>query len=549
MLRAAFLSALALLGGATQPAMAQAREAVDATAAADLSVTVYRDPNRGEGDQMNTRWPRGFAMISETRTVTLPTGESTVRFEGVAEGMVAVSAIVTGLPQGTIEKNRNADLLSPGALVDGTLGNRITITRTNPATGQAKSESAIVRTRADGGLVLQTSQGFEAVRCSGLPEKLTFPNVPTGLSAKPVFSINTRDDTGGTYQVVLTYLAWGFDWQAHYVATLQEGKRGEELRMNLMSWLTILNDNGQSFEDADLMAVAGAINIESDFQGLSNPPTASPLRLTCFPIGSTAAGSPYAVPPPPPAPMQVPVARELAEMSGDAIMVTASRRSELGKAAPAMIASEENLGDLKLYRIPLPVTVASKGLKQVAFLNKQDVKGDYLYTTSCDPWGSEYYDSDLDEEAPSIAASMLLTTVNDKEHGLGVALPMGGITIFEPSSYGDQLVGEQQLRDYASGQDVEIELGQSSQVYAACSRTTEAEFDDEPRKFAKMQTVMTNANPDPVNVRLDLGWSSDWEIKGLRRTRVKDGKHVAEFTIPANGTRKIKWKIRSIDAD
>jgi hypothetical protein len=27
--------------------------------------------------------------------------------------MVAVSAIVTGLPGGTIEKNRNADLLSP----------------------------------------------------------------------------------------------------------------------------------------------------------------------------------------------------------------------------------------------------------------------------------------------------------------------------------------------------------------------------------------------------------------------------------------------------
>ncbi len=91
--------------------------------------------------EMRRTLPRGFAMISETRTVTLPPGRSTLRFEGVAEGMVAVSAIVTGLPGGTIEKNRNADLLSPAALLDGTLGNRVRITRTNPATGKRRANA------------------------------------------------------------------------------------------------------------------------------------------------------------------------------------------------------------------------------------------------------------------------------------------------------------------------------------------------------------------------------------------------------------------------
>ena len=106
------LLAFALL--AADPALA--REVVDASAPKTMSVTVYRDPERGEGDAMNRDWPQGFAMISETRTVTLPPGESTIRFEGVAEGMVGVSAIVTGLPGGTIEKNRNAQLLSPAAI-------------------------------------------------------------------------------------------------------------------------------------------------------------------------------------------------------------------------------------------------------------------------------------------------------------------------------------------------------------------------------------------------------------------------------------------------
>ena len=161
---------LALATLASDPALA--REVVDASAPRAMSVTVYRDPRRGVDQAMNRDWPQGFAMISETRTVTLPPGESTIRFEGVAEGMVGVSAIVTGLPGGTIEKNRNAELLSPAALVNGALGNRVTITRTNPATGKAVSEQAVVRTRADGGLVLQTGQGYEAVRCAGVPEGL-----------------------------------------------------------------------------------------------------------------------------------------------------------------------------------------------------------------------------------------------------------------------------------------------------------------------------------------------------------------------------------------
>src|SRR5690606_7848621 len=169
-----------------------ARAPAEAAGPAALAVALYRDPTRGVDDAMNRDWPQGFAMITETRTVTLPPGESRIRFTGVAEGMVAVSAIVTGLPGGTIEKNRNADLLSPAALVDGTLGNRVTITRTNPATGEAMAEDAVVRTRADGGLVLQTAQGFEAVRCSGLPEKLAFDRAPPGLSAQPVFSVDTR---------------------------------------------------------------------------------------------------------------------------------------------------------------------------------------------------------------------------------------------------------------------------------------------------------------------------------------------------------------------
>jgi hypothetical protein len=505
-----------------------ARETVEASPPQKLAVTVYRDPNRGGEPVMNRSFPQGFAMITETRQVTLPPGESTVRFTGVAEGMVAVSAIVTGLPGGTIEKNRNADLLSPAALVDGTLGNRVTITRTYPATGKEVSEDAIVRTRADGGIVLQTSEGFEAVRCSGLPEKLAFDHVPPGLSAQPVFSVDTRDARGGTYTVQLTYLASGFDWQAHYVATLAEPGRNDAMRMRLVSWLTLLNDNGQSFERAELLVVAGRLNVTSNYRALSQGPVSRALRLTCFPIGSTARGTPIvnglpAPPPPPPPPP--PMAAQ--------IVVTGSRieRDELFAAnAPLMKAVEEQIGDLKLYRVPEPVTVAAQGLKQVAFLDKNAVQGRLLYRAACRP-------GDDDDEARP--AAMLLATVNDKRHGLGVALPQGGLTVFEPSTAGDLLVGEERLRDYAEGQDVELAIGESHQVFAQCATR---ELSPGNPAGGRVSATLTNANPVPVTVRLLLGRPAEWRLRAIAGTRLKDGETIVEVTIPAKGRRVVSWE-------
>lgn len=533
-----FAAALLVLVPAAASAQAEpTRTTVDASTPSALAVTVYRDPNRGQGGEMNRNWPQGFAMISETRQVTLPPGQSTIRFEGVAEGMVAVSAIVTGLPGGTIEKNRNADLLSPAALVDGTLGNRVRVTRTNPATGEETVDSAVIRTRADGGLVLQTSQGFEAVRCAGVPERLAFDRIPAGLSALPVYTIDTADERGGTYTVTLTYLSWGFDWQANYVATLAEGGTGDDVSLRLMSWLTILNDNNQSFPDAELMAVAGTLEVVSDFQSLADPPQARPLQLTCYPLGSTARGSPVprmAPPPPPPFP---PMASPVTMMRGAAadaeeqsIMVTASM----------IMAEQEQLGDLKLYRFPEAVTVSAKGLKQVAFLNQDRVRGRFLYRTSCT--GFDDYTEPLDDDPREfMTTDMFFATTNDDEHGLGMPLPSGSIAFFERSSTGDLLVGEPDMRDHAAGQDVELALGESSQVQAACELLSEDDPDDGP--WARLRTTLTNANDAPVTVRVLLGPPTEWDIRGLR-TRLKDGQRIVEVSVPANGERSVSWQVR-----
>ena len=512
---------------------ASARQVVTASDPQAISVTVYRDPGRNDR-AMNLRWLNGFALINETRTVTLPPGETRIRFDGVAESMVAISAIVTGLPGGTIEKNRNADLLSPAALVDGTLGKRVTITRTNPATGAKSSESAIVRTRADGGLVLETSEGFEAVRCAGLPETLTFGSVPDGLSAQPVFTIDTRSETGGTYTVQLTYLASGFDWNAHYVATFEKAGQARERKLRLRAWLTLANANGQSFADAELLAVAGKLEVQSDYRGLSQPPRADGLRLTCYPLGSTATGMPIPrLPRPAPPPMV------LADYAPAAIVVTAQRRSEAkADMAVSVTAIEEALGDLKLYRVPMPVTVAAKAQKQVAFLDLGNVEGKLIHRASCTP-----YDAMEDQ-----LAEVVLRTRNLEKNGLGRALPAGGITVFEPSAYGPLLITEDTVRDFAVGQEVEIGVAPQSRVRVSCKRSDPDGAWISNGQWHELEAEITNDSNAAIEAELRIANPANWQVrKASTKPAMQNGMQVLRIRIPAGATRNLRWHVRYTD--
>src|SRR5687767_15905424 len=77
---------------------AQAQAVISSPAPESVDVTVYRDPSRSASRAMELEWLGGYALISETRRIDLPAGESEIRFEGVAGGILPQSAIVTGFP-------------------------------------------------------------------------------------------------------------------------------------------------------------------------------------------------------------------------------------------------------------------------------------------------------------------------------------------------------------------------------------------------------------------------------------------------------------------
>ena len=471
-----------------------------------VAVTVYRDPN-GQG-AMELSWLGGFALVTETRHVILPAGEVDLRFEGVAAGLIPQSAVVSGLGDGVSEKNRDAKLLSPGTLIDAYLGQRVHLRRTSNATGKVTEQEAIVRASGSG-IIVQTEAGIEALRCTGLSETLLAPRVPADLSAKPTLSVRTRADHPVEADVTLTYLTSNFDWRAHYVATLApDGKT-----LALFAWLTLANGDDTGFVNADTMAVAGRLNRE---QANRLQPEVRSIAIDCWP-SRTTSDIDESYPPPPP------------QAERDKIVVTGSRIRVEGvlNEVPQLIAKREDLGDLKLYRIPIPVTVASHSQKQVALLDQPSARIVSKYR-----WDTNFANQ-TDEPQP---AQRLLKLDNRKDAGLGLPLPAGSFTLYTMRDGQPFLLGEGAMTDRAVGEMVDVVLADTPGVEIDQRLVTQT--------GTIRETTLIATNDQPIDAQLEVRFGDD--VKPLKTAgglvKRRDGKWVWDVVIPANSSRTLSLR-------
>lgn len=508
---------LAVVLSAPLAAQAPAPTVVTSVAPDNVAVSVYRAPYRSAETPINRGEPQGFALITETRTVTIPAGRAVVRFEGVAGNIFPETAIVEGLPRGVREKNLDADLLSPRSLYDRALGRRVMVRRTNKATGKVTEEQAVIRSSADGAALVSIGGGVEALKCTGLNETIVYPEVPPGLSAKPTLSIETESDRPVTATITLAYLAGGFDWQADYVVQLSPDRRSAEL----FAWVTLASSDPTSFRGGAAV-IAGRVNRDAD---TPTPPTARPLALRCFPVPPPLPyrdGRPYPPPPPPP-PAPAPMAmamRSMAEDKAENIVVTGAR------------AKREDLADLKLYRLDGPVTVASWAQKQVGFLAKPKVAVTMIYE-------SRVYQGDVSQ------TQLIVRAQNKAVAGLGEPLPAGHAVVFAANGPRPILIGESSTADKAVGEQVEFKLGASPNVNVSTKPVPVTPRDGRRNRY---RLTVTNANGWPVQyeARIEPGGDSYRLEMPSARLTTKDGKPFWAVTVPANGSASLDYTIRAV---
>ncbi|MFL9840603.1 hypothetical protein ABS767_06475 [Sphingomonas sp. ST-64] len=497
----------ALLAGA---GVAHTQDVQTSAAPDAVAVTIYRAPFRDADDKISLSYLGGYALITETRTVTIPRGRAVIRFEGVASGILPESAIVTGLPAGVREKNLDGDLLSAASLYSRGYARPVTLRRTRD--GETVEERAIIRSGPDGAAIVETERGIEVLNCGPTQDAISYDGVPPGLSAKPTLSVETESPQGGTATITLSYLAWGFDWQANYVATLRDGGgTGVGARTaDLFAWVTLASTDMTSFVDAETMVVAGKVNRTT---GRTRNPfeTNETFEFRCYLADPEPPPPPPAPPPPPPPPaaMAPPSAR------AEAIVVTGAR---------VRMAEQEDLGDLKAYRIPDRTTVAAKSQKQVAMLAKDAVPVRIVYGAEISFYGAG---------RPQI----MLRAVNKTRDGLGLPLPAGPVALFEKLGSRSLLIDESSTDDKAIGEDVEIKFDATANVTVEHKKVRQ----DQTRH--DFELTVRNANPFAVRFEGDFDIDPPLMSDASVKLSTKDGRNLWAVTVPANGSQTMTYRV------
>ena len=246
--------------------------------------------------------------------------------------------------------------------------------------------------------------------------------------------------------------------------------------------------------------------------------SAAPILARCWPRGSTSDPVAY---------LQIARAAPLGGMQLKAITQTAAMAAPSLAMDAARQVQQEQLGDLKLYRVPDRTTVASRQSKQVRLLDRSAIPVTELYGA----------DVPAEETTAATAAIKMLRTMNSTADHLGLPLPSGSIAVFASRGGERLLERESSMRDLAVDEEVEINLGASPDVSV---RVVKDRVDGDS---ASEHVEISNARPAEIQFELRLQLREGTRVvRADHSMGSKNGRPIFRLTIPADDAATVRYQ-------
>lgn len=469
-------SALVLALMVALPPLAAAQEVpVTAESRRALTLTVYN---------------QNLGLVSESRRVDLPAGESLLAIEDVSGQMQPETVLLSAPGLRIIEQSLVADLLTPQRLLEASLGQTVQIIRVHPETGEDIVEEARVLSLA-GGMVLQFADRIEI----NPPGRIAFTGLPAGLRSEPALLARVFPGQAGASDLQIDYLTGGLSWRADYVARLNSASD----RLDLSALVTLTNATDSDFEGATLRLVAGEVN-----QGAR---------------------------PQPPRPV-----------------LMAGRAADVAnlEAAPEM-STAVAAADRYVYALQRPVTLRRGETKQIPLMSARNVKVVREYRFE----GLVNGHPGLEEIGP-VNAALILELENDPDLGLGAPLPAGTVRVYGPaqgaSGGGEDatlFLGADGIDHTPEGEEARLSLGEAFDVTARAKRTVFERLSNRSYESGQRVTVK-NAKDEPVEVVLAGQMPQGWRMLEESAGHEQDSANrlLWRLTVPAGGEAELTYRIR-----
>jgi hypothetical protein len=391
-----------------------------------------------------------LALVRDARQLDIDKGRQKLEFKEVSSDIRPETVTLSADGVDIVEQNYDFDLLTPSKLMEKAVGQQVQIVRTNPGNGQQVTETATVLA-ANEGVVLRIGDHIEVLRDDGVPTRVIFDKVPENLRARPTLSVTVDSDHAGARLATLSYLTTGLSWKADYVALFDD----KASKLDLQGWVTLTNQSGTTFADADTKLVAGEVQLSGAPQRY--PPYYNPSQ------GTVRAGT--------------------------------ETNTGPGQA----------LGDYYIYSLPERTTIAQNQTKQVSFLDAGGVGAHKVYQ-----WTAEALVSATEPSHAEVAVDF----TNSSGGGLGSGLPAGTVRIYERDAAGaPKFVGESDIGHTPQGSELSLRFGDAFDVTVQPTLTALTRVSNTRTRYA-MSYLIRNAKSDAVTVELRQGgyWGRNTKV-------------------------------------
>jgi len=454
---------------------------------AGLAVAAVAGPGlAADGQKLSvTIYNSDLALVQDVRTQDIAAGRSRLEFKDVSARIRPETVSLGGDGLAIVEQNFDFDLLTPAKLMEKAVGKTVQIVRINPGDGKQVTETATVLSVNDG-VVLRIGDRIEVLRQDDVPTRVIFDKIPDNLRARPTLSVTVDSARAGARPTTLSYLTNGLSWKADYVALFEE-KPG---KLDLQGWVTLTNESGVDYRDAETQLVAGDVNLVRSIQEY----------------------------------WQV---RQMRRQQG-------VRRGGMEQASAG---GPQSVADYYVYPLARPTTIAQNQTKQVSFLDVKGANARKAY---------EYRAGGFESLEEPAHADVALQFANSGAAGLGAQLPAGVVRVYVRDAAGEpKFVGENAIEHTPQGSDISVKIGEAFDVTVQPTVVAQ-EKAGKWRSRYKMSYLIRNARAQPATVVIRQGGlGRDGKVieESAKSRRIDAYSLSWDVTAPANGETTLTFTV------
>jgi len=339
----------------------------------------------------------------------------------------------------------------------------------------------------------------------GLPGQPLFPAFSEDSILKPTLGWLLETDKPGQFEGELSYVAGGMNWHADYNLVVADGSASQTNLVDLVGWITIENQSGKTFGNAQIKLMAGDVN-----------------KLV-------APG--------------VPMAKAIN---------SATRAAD---EALAPVVQERSFDEFHLYTLQRATTLHDQETKQVEFVSASGIHSQRLYiydgvrVAQYSYYNPEQIRQDTNYGTQSNPKVWVMQEFKNSEaNHLGLPLPKGRLRFYRRDSDGHlEFVGENAIDHTPKDETLRLYTGNAFDIVGERKRTSFHVDSSQHWVDESFEIHVRNHKKEGASVRVveHLYRCNNWKLTDQSTPSHKTDAQTVEFpvTIKADGEAVVSYTV------